>query len=95
MFTIVLLNVHVIHFFVSVMHFFQDSLMNRKFKTTTFIENVFIYCNYVKGFSVTFDQFNTSLLNVSIHTISLKQAQTNLTDSINLNGMYISWSEIL
>ncbi len=44
--------------------FFKDSLMNRKFKRTAFIwNNCFVTLQH---FNVTFDQFNTSLLNKSI-----------------------------
>jgi len=47
--------------------FFQNYLMNRKFKVNIYI---YIYiCMYV--FTVTFDQFNVSLLNKSINSIQI------------------------
>ncbi len=54
--TVVLLNILV----ETVMHFFQDSLMNKKFKRTAFI-----FCNIINVFTITFETFNVSLLNKS------------------------------
>ncbi len=49
-------------FMETVIHFiFQDSLMNRKFKRTTFA--IEIFCNIINVFTFNFDQFNASFLN--------------------------------
>ncbi len=52
---------------------FQDSQMNRKFKRTAFIWNRNL-CNIINVFTVTFDQFNASLMNKSNNSFqSLEQ----------------------
>ncbi len=53
-----------LHIFVeTMMHFYsQDSLMNRKFKRPHLFE-IEIFCNIINVFTVTFDQFDASLLN--------------------------------
>ncbi len=40
--------------------------MNRKFKRTALFE-IEIFCNIIIDLTVTFDQFNASLINKSIH----------------------------
>ncbi len=68
--TDVLLNIfveNVIFFF-----FLLDSLMNGKHKRTTFIWND-IFCNIINVFTVTFEQFNASLLNNSINFLFKKK----------------------
>ncbi len=49
------------------LNIFVDSVMNRKFKRTAFIW--IIFCNNIKGFTVTFEYFNASLLSKSIHLL--------------------------
>jgi len=44
------------------MHFFLNSLINKMFKITALKKKIEIYCNHVKVFTVSFDQFNASLL---------------------------------
>ncbi len=57
--TVVLPNI----FVETVIHFiFQDSQMNRKFKRTALFE-IEIFSNIRNLFTVTFDQFNASLMN--------------------------------
>jgi len=46
--------------------FFQDSLMNRKFKRTAFIE-IELFCNIINVYTVTFDKLNASLLKKCIN----------------------------
>ncbi len=50
-----------LNIFVEAMIFFQDSLKNRKFKSTTFILNI-IFCNYVRVFTTNFNQLYAYLL---------------------------------
>jgi len=45
--------------------FFQDSLMNRNFKRTAFQKKK-IFSNIINDFTITFGQFNASLLEKSI-----------------------------
>ncbi len=56
-------------FFVETMIDFilQDSLMNRKFKGTAFVWNIYIF-NIINVFAVNFDQFNVLLLNKIINS---------------------------
>ncbi len=65
---LMIINVKNINIFVeTVTHFiFQDSQMNRKFKRTAFI---WIFCIIINIVTVTFDQFNASLMNKSIKTL--------------------------
>ncbi len=55
----VLLNI----FVETVIHLFQDPLINKKI--IYFIRNIF--CGIINVFSVTFDQFNVLLLNIMIN----------------------------
>jgi len=55
-----------VHVFGNRHFIFQDSLMNRMFKRTTFIWNI-IFCYIRHVLTVTFDQFNATLQNKSIH----------------------------
>ncbi len=55
----VLLNI----FVETVIHLFQDPLINKK--NIYFIRNIF--CGIINVFSVTFDQFNVLLLNIMIN----------------------------
>jgi len=52
--------------FVEILIQKMDYLMNMKFKRTVFIVTNF-FCNYLKIYTVTFDQFNASLLNKNIN----------------------------
>jgi len=47
--------------------FLQDSLLDGKFKRTSFVLKKKIYSNFLNVFIVTFDKCNVSLLNKSIH----------------------------
>ncbi len=60
-------------YFVETYTCFQDSLMNRKFKGTTFICNRNTYV-----FTITFDQFNVSFLDKSLYFFLLIQKNTDL-----------------
>jgi len=57
----------------TVILFSQDSMMNGKFKVKKkiyiyiYILEMGIFCNIIDVFTVTFDQFNASLLNKSIN----------------------------
>ncbi len=46
-------------------NFFSQSSLNRKFKRTAF--KIEIFCNIINVFTVTFDQFDASLLNKTIN----------------------------
>ncbi len=73
------------------LNIFVDSVMNRKFKRTAFIW--IIFCNNIKGFTVTFEYFNASLLSKSIHL--LKTSDTKLLNStvcyINTYIYFLHW----
>ncbi len=60
---------------------FQDSQMNRKFKRTAFtVFEILIFCNII--FTVTFIQFNASLLYKRIH---LNNKQMSMHELQNIN----------
>ncbi len=75
----------------TVILFFQDSLMNRKFKRTAFIWNWNI-CNIINVCTVTSDQFIVSSLDKALNVFeSINQSinnnkKINLTDPKLLNG---------
>ncbi len=63
--------------FVETIHIFWDSLKNRKLNEHHLYE---IYCNIINVFTVTFDQFNESLLNKVLLSF-FKKKKKNLLQS--------------
>jgi len=63
---------------------FQDFLLNRKFKRTAFIIGKNVFFNCINVCTVTFDQFNASLLNKSINFFFKRKLNTDLK-LLNMN----------
>ncbi len=63
---------------------FQDSLMNRKFKRPHLFE-IEIFCNIIDVFTVTFDQFEASLLNKSrFFSRDMKEISPGISLPVNI-----------